>query len=229
MKIFPRKTLQRFGWLLILSLGWTGEVTASPALVKQYKCQACHRLSADQAPEELSAPDLFYAGDKFQKSWLERFLQHPEPIRPAGHTRDPGFLKGKPEASAPHPRLNPGDARQMADHLGTLKIMKTEKPLDLPALSKGMRVRVKILFERDYGCIACHQSYNLARQPRGGVSGPSLLDAGNRLRPEWVYQWLTAPKRFVPKGRMPAYAFDDETARKMTQYLMSHKKEPVKP
>lgn len=108
----------------------------------------------------------------------------------------------------------------------SLKTLKDLAPLELPELSKGARVRVKILFERDYSCIACHQSYNLARQPRGGISGPSLIDAGRRLRTEWVYQWLKNPKQFVPQGRMPLYAFDEETLRKMTQYIMSHKKEP---
>ena len=114
----------------------------------------------------------------------------------------------------------------MTDHLMSLKTLKGIQPLELPALSKGKRVRVKILFERDYSCIACHQSYNLARQPRGGVSGPSLIDAGRRLRPEWVYQWLKKPKQFITQGRMPLYTFDEETLRKMTQYIMSHKKDP---
>jgi len=57
------------------------------------------------------------------------------------------------------------------------------------------------------------------------VSGPSLLDAGNRLRPEWVYQWLKNPKAFAPQGRMPLYRFDEDTLKQLTQYLMSHKKD----
>ena len=212
-------------FLLIAGGGWS-EVTASPALVKAKQCDTCHRFSKNET--EKSAPDLFFAGDKFQKNWIEEYLQHPETIRLAGHTRDPGFLKGNPQYTGPHPVLDSNDAKQITNYLMSLKISKNTSPLELPTLSKGMRVRVKILFERDYSCIACHQSYNLARQPRGGVSGPSLINAGRRLRPEWIYQWLKNPKQFTSKGRMPLYTFDEETLRKMTQYILSHKKDPKK-
>ena len=218
----PKKTLL-IGLFLLIAGGWCVGIEASPALVKEKQCDTCHRFSKDES--EKSAPDLFFAGDKFQKNWLENFLRHPEVIRLSGHTRDPGFLKGTPQYTGPHPALNPKEAQQMTDYLMSLKVLKKVPPLELPALSKGTRVRVKILFERDYSCIACHQSYNLARQPRGGVSGPSLIDAGRRLRPEWVYQWLKNPKQFITRGRMPLYTFDEETLRKMTQYIMSHKKD----
>jgi len=212
------------GWLLLITGGWCTEAAAAPALVKSKQCDTCHRFSENEASK--TAPDLFFAGDKFQKKWLEHYLRQPETIRLAGHTGDPGFLKGAPQYSGPHPTLNLKEAQQMTDYLMSLKTLKNNPPLELPGLSKGKRVRVKFLFERDYSCIACHQSYNLTRQPRGGVSGPSLIDAGRRLRPEWIYQWLKNPKQFNPKGRMPLYSFDEETLRKMTQYIMSHKKGP---
>ena len=221
--ILPKKNFL-IGLFLLIAGGWIGGAEASPALVKEKHCDTCHRFSKSET--EKSAPDLFFSGNKFQRSWLEKFLRQPETIRLAGHTRDPGFLKGTPQYTDPHPALNPKEARQMTDHLMSLKILIELPPLELPALSKGKRVRVKILFERDYSCIACHQSYNLARQPRGGVSGPSLIDAGRRLRPEWVYQWLKNPRQFTTRGRMPLYTFDEETLRKMTQYIMSHKKDP---
>ena len=209
-------------FLLIAVAGHSG-AEASPELVKTKQCDTCHRFS--KSDTEKPGPVLFFAGDKFQKKWLEDYLKNPEAIRLAGHMRDPGFLKGQPQYTGPHPTLNPKEAAQMADHLMSLKILKDIPPLDLPALSKGQRVRIKILFERDYSCIACHQSYNLARQPRGGVSGPSLIDAGNRLRPEWVYQWLKDPEQFVTRSRMPRYKFDEETLLKITQYIISHKKD----
>jgi len=217
------KYIVLIGLSLLTAGGWCIGAEASPALVKKKQCDTCHRFSKNEA--EKSAPDLFFAGDKFQKQWLEGFLRQPEKIRLAGHTRDPGFLKGQPQYTGPHPSLSLQEAQQMTDHLISLKILKDTPPLELPALSKGARVRVKILFERDYSCIACHQSYNLARQPRGGVSGPSLIDAGRRLRPEWVYQWLKNPRQFSTRGKMPLYSFDEETLRKMTQYIMSHKKD----
>ena len=220
-------TLKKYlliGLCLMIAGGSYVGAEASPLLVKEKKCDTCHRFSKTET--EKSAPDLFFAGDKFQESWLDTFLKQPEVIRLAGHTRDPGFLKGTPQYTGPHPTLNPKEAQQMTDHLMSLKTLKDMPPLELSPLSKGKRVRVKILFERNYSCIACHQSYNLARQPRGGVSGPSLIDAGRRLRPEWVYQWLKNPKQFIKQGRMPLYTFDEETLREITQYIMFHKKDP---
>jgi mono/diheme cytochrome c family protein len=222
----PLKKTFWIGSFLLIAGIWCVEANAVPVLVKTKQCDTCHRFSKNEVQK--SAPDLFFAGDKFQKKWLENYLQQPETIRLAGHTRDPGFLKGQPQYTGPHPTLNLKEAEQMTDHLMSLKILKNIPPLELPELSKGTRVRVKILFERDYSCIACHQSYNLARQPRGGVSGPSLIDAGRRLRPEWIYQWLKNPKQFNPQGRMPLYSFDEKTLKKMTQYILSHKKDSKK-
>ncbi len=216
--------------ILICWVLWGQSLWAEPALpsapiwAADKGCATCHRFSPDQP--EGTAPDLFYAGNKFRKNWLVEYLQRPTVIRYAGHTRDPGFLKGQPEFTGPHPALNPQDAETLATALMSLKLPDLEAvSLDIAPLSKGKKVRTKILFERDHSCIACHESYNLARQPRGGVSGPSLIDAGNRLQAEWVYLWLKQPKTFLKKGRMPVFRFDEETLRNLTRYIASHKKE----
>ena len=111
------------GWFLLIAGGMVcRRAEASPALVKEKQCDTCHRFSKNET--EKSAPDLFFAGDKFQKKWLEKFLRQPEPIRLAGHTRDPGFLKGTPQYTGPHPALSLKEAQQMTDHLMSLKILK---------------------------------------------------------------------------------------------------------
>ncbi|MFQ5444530.1 MAG: hypothetical protein ACE5EK_07930, partial [Nitrospinales bacterium] len=63
---------------------------------------------------------------------------------------------------------------------------------------------------------------------RGGISGPSLVDAGNRLQPDWIYNWLKTPRRFEPKGRMPILNLDDETAVLLTKFLETLKKENIR-
>ncbi|TDJ58991.1 MAG: c-type cytochrome [Nitrospina sp.] len=218
------------GMILICWGLWGQSLWAEPALqtapawAEVEGCATCHRFSPNQP--ESTAPDLFYAGNKFQQDWLVEYLQRPTVIRQAGHTRDPGFLQGQPDFTGPHPVLKPKDAATLAAALMTLKLPDLETvALATTPLSEGKKVRIKILFERDYSCIACHESYNLARQPRGGVSGPSLIDAGNRLQAEWVYLWLQQPKIFLKKGRMPVYQFDEETLLNLTRYIASHKKE----
>lgn len=205
-----------------------GPAFANPgeALFKEKRCGACHRVSPDQPAENFPAPDLFYAGDKYQKDWMVSYLQKPEIIRKAGHPRDPGFLKGEPEFKGPHPGVSQKEAETLAGFLMTRKLANLEPlSLDLKPLGKVERVKAKMLFERDRSCIACHESYNLAGQPRGGISGPSLLNAGNRLQAEWVYRWLKNPKTFAEKSRMPVYDLDSSELLLMTRYVMSHKKE----
>ncbi|MBI5427839.1 MAG: cytochrome c [Nitrospinae bacterium] len=203
---------------------------AGPALIKEKGCDACHRFSPRDAatPESARGPDLFYAGNKFREKWLVEFLHKPAVVRKAGYITDPGFLEGKPEAP-PHVAAPLDEAKTLAGYLTTLKLPGIEEPAgDIDPLSKGNRAKVKILFERNYGCSACHETINLAGKIHGGVSGPSLVDAGNRLTAGWVSRWLKDPKLFLEKGRMPAFKLDDETAAQLVKYILSMKKENLK-
>ncbi len=216
MKFFVPTLL--FGCLLISS-----SVQANTTLAEKLGCASCHRFSSDAPNESHKAPDLFYAGNKFQETWLKKFLQNPVTIRKAGTINDPGFLQGVPTAP-PHPSLSKADALKMTEFLLSLTLpdIVTGQIDDIP-LSKGKRVRTKILFERNYGCIACHKGINLAGQARGGISGPYLANAGNRLKADWVFNRLKTPEKFLSKSRMPLYKFDDETTIKLTKYMMSLK------
>ncbi|MFQ5916120.1 MAG: c-type cytochrome, partial [Nitrospinota bacterium] len=53
------------------------------------KCVKCHNVSAPPAQtikerRKRKGPDLTGAGSKFQRGWLEEWLQKPTTIRPAG-------------------------------------------------------------------------------------------------------------------------------------------------
>src|SRR5690554_69421 len=64
-----------------------GAQAPSPELTAQ--CTSCHALTkpADTTVEHLwtrKGPDLWYAGDKFNRDWLVGWLQNPTTIRPGG-------------------------------------------------------------------------------------------------------------------------------------------------
>jgi mono/diheme cytochrome c family protein len=218
--------MQKTGRIILLAMGFLASIVASAVAspAEQHGCVDCHRFSSEDTRESPIGPDLFYAGDKFQEEWLAAFLRNPVTIRKAGHTNDPGFLLGDPKNLNPHQPLADKDAADMTQYLMTLRLpdLVTGK-VDAEPLSKGKRVRVKILFERDFSCIACHEGINLAGKARGGVSGPSLANAGNRLQPDWIYNWLKTPEKFLEKRRMPVLDLDDETAVQLTKYIMSLK------
>ena len=114
----------------------------------------------------------------------------------------------------------------MAEILMSLKMDGVETgKLDAEPLSKGQLTRIKILFERNYGCTACHQALNLAGQVRGGVSGPTFINAADRMNPNWIFNWLKSPGTFMAKGRMPVFDLDNETAAKLTKYILTIKKD----
>ena len=207
--------------VLITSFALAGEPNA---LFREKKCDSCHgfNLSSDRN----LAPNLRYAGEKFQSEWLEKYLNAPEPIRLMGYSTAPGFLKGKAPKS--HPAVSSEEAKVLSEFLMTLRSVKENNPVDSQPLSKGQKARVKIKFERDYGCTACHQAINLAHKPRGGLSGPSLVDAGNRLDPGWIYRWLTNPKAYKIKTRMPIFQMTKEDTIGLVKYIMTLKKENLR-
>ena len=205
-----------FAWLMNVCPVW-----ADPALLDEKGCGGCHRFSPD-TKQITQGPDLFYAGDKFYRGWLKEFLESPAVLRKTGYITDPGFLSGKPETDRLHPSLTQEESARAAAYLMTLRLSGLETgKVDGEPLSKGTRTRMKMLFERQYGCIACHEALNLAGQVRGGVSGPSLVDAGLRLRPDWIFHWLKTPKKFLSKGRMPLFELDEETVVLMAKYILS--------
>ena len=194
-------------------------------LIEEKKCSSCHRLTNLEISKR--GPDLFYAGNKFQSTWLLQYFQNPVIIRKAGTGSNPGFLKGEFKNS--HPVLSKKDAIQITREL--MKMVLPEMPdeiSNLKALSKGQKAKTKYEFERTFSCISCHQSLNLAGKSRGGISGPSLVDAGNRLKANWVANWLKNPKMFSEKNRMPIYKMDDKTRLRFTQFIMALKKENLR-
>jgi cbb3-type cytochrome oxidase cytochrome c subunit len=197
-------------------------------LLVEKNCNSCHRLTTEDQVNS-AGPDLHYSGNKFQSEWLKDFLTNPTVIRPSGVTTDPNFLKKTPENLPAHPSISKEEVDKLVNELMKLKIpLKKNELIDTHRLTKGQRAKIKYQFERTFSCISCHQSLNLVGKVRGGISGPSLFNAGNRLQAKWVYKWLNKPEIFIAKGRMPKYKMDSATRNNFTQFLMSLKKEQIK-
>jgi cbb3-type cytochrome oxidase cytochrome c subunit len=219
--------LRNFAFIcLLLSLL---PLTVEAGVLESNNCGSCHRLDISDTEKPFSGPDLHYAGSKFQLEWLKRFLNKPAVIRPAGFIADPGFLHGAPEKLASHPSFSEQEAAALAESLMDLKgAGQTLEPFSKDTLSKGQRAKIKYQLERTFGCISCHQNLNLAGKVRGGISGPSLVNAGNRLQAAWVATWLKTPEIYMSKSRMPRYKMDTATQNLFVQFIMTLKKENIK-
>ena len=207
--------------LLFWYFGSVLPVWAEPEEIGANGCRKCHRLSPKEKKSN-KGPDLFYAGDKFYNNWLYKFLQSPMVIREMNFLSGSYFLSEKANASEPHVALTKEGAKRVANFLMTLRLPNLEAgKVNDETLSKAESVRAKMLFEMSFGCISCHRALNLVGKVRGGVSGPSLVNSGLRLKPDWIFHWLKTPQKFKYKGRMPVFNLNEETATRLTKYILS--------
>lgn len=204
----------------------SGAVAAIPA-----SCASCHALAKPENPTvdhlwNRKGPDLWYAGDKFNRDWLVGWLQNPTPIRPGGamwfkHAK-PGEPRDTIDAAGieKHPAVDGGTAATLADALLQLKGdgLTTEGEFK----SEGANLTMgKMAFGKLRGCVACHQD-----QPgQGGVSGPQLYDAGKRLKPDYVLAYTRDPQRFDRFVWMPRLTLSDPDLQRLTAYIATLGKE----
>jgi mono/diheme cytochrome c family protein len=206
-----------------------GAQGASPDLTAQ--CASCHALTkpADASLDRLwtrKGPDLWYAGDKFNRDWLVGWLQDPTPIRPGGvlwfkHAK-PGEPRDTIDTAAveKHPKVDAATAGKLADALLQLKSggLVQEGAFKPEAVNMTMG---KLAFGKLRGCVACHQD-----QPgQGGLSGPELYDAGKRLRPDYVIAYTKNPQQFDPHVWMPTLTLSEPDLQRLTGYVVSLGKE----
>jgi mono/diheme cytochrome c family protein len=215
-----------FSALLFWYFGSVFPVWAEPEEIGANGCRECHRFSSKENKSD-KGPDLFYAGNKFYKNWVKKFLQSSTLIREVNVFSESDFLDEKNKASNSHVALAKEGAERVANFLMTLRLLNLEVgKVNKEPLSKGERAQTKMLFERSFGCISCHRTLNLVGKVRGGVSGPSLVNSGLRLKPDWVFHWLKAPQKFMYEGRMPVFDLDEETTVRITKYILSIRKNP---
>jgi cytochrome c2 len=214
---------------LALGLG-AGAAQAADILTQQ--CVACHAISKPDKASlermlERKGPDLYYAGNKFNKAWLVSWLQNPTTLRPGGvmYTHavkggSGGAVDTIDAAKVPaHPKLSAADAQAAADLLMNLKV----DGLVTAGAWKGETggSMASMLFSKLRGCTSCH-----AAKPGGPPnSGPELYSAGTRLQPDYVLAYMKDPQRFDPHVWMPSLGLTDADLQKLTGYLTTLKQE----
>lgn len=202
-------------------------------VIEQNRCAGCHEMNGGKArtiAEVLSkkAPDLFYAGSKFQEKFLTEFLQRPVRIRPAGtvflnYTAPGTEIDQIQEPPLCASGLSREDAVAATQYLITLKDPDMPTGIYKPG-AEFAKATAKMLFFKSGACNACHQVDMGVGDIKGGVSAPTLYNAGDRLNGDWVLSYIKDPQHWDPKAWMPKRELPDSTWQLLTNFLMTMKK-----
>ncbi|MFQ5784223.1 MAG: cytochrome C [Alphaproteobacteria bacterium] len=218
---------------LLVCVHAAGAAAIDGAALVGKSCVSCHNLSGPSpntfdALLKRRAPDLFYAGSKFNRTWLVGWLQKPTLIRPAGVI----YLKNivtkdkkdniRKESVAPCPtKLSQPEAEAVADYLMTLKDPNLKAGVVDPK-KKLRKHKALRLFRKKLPCIGCH-AITFGKRTMGGVTGPDLRDAGNRLNPDWVYAQIENPQYWDPMTWMPRIEMSHRKREMLTLFIISMK------
>jgi len=196
-------------------------------VIKKMECASCHNMTGKPGPETdglwRKGPALYYAGNKYNESWLKEWLQHPTQIRPSGMFYLDHVESGKKRdmirtTSFPeHVSLPAMEAESVAEVLlakRTKTAMIRAEKLD-PSINAGSAGEV--LFDKGNGCMACHR----IAPDYGGLSGPELYSAGKRLKSEYMLSFVRDPNRWNHKTYMPRRDLSEENLQKLVNYIES--------
>lgn len=164
-------------------------------LLWHFGCLSCHRLDengglAPGAAEE--PPDLTSGGRRLKASWLFAYLNDPAAYerRTWLKIRMPTYRMKTTEANAL--------VRFFAAH--------DQEPLFVAAPPDPQKVDVAVgrAVVEVLQCDRCHADSSEADKLATPALAPSYRDAAERLRPDWVVQWILDPASLIPGTRMPA-------------------------
>jgi mono/diheme cytochrome c family protein len=201
---------------------------AGRTLIDHYNCTGCHVLEGRGGDIRAYIPDKGYQppvltpeGAKVQSDWLFKFLREPYPIRPWLRMRMPTFGLTAAEITA----IN----QYFMAYNGVIAPFHYVKVEDLDPASVR---RGKEIFD-DLQCLSCHVLSEESLARRGASSlAPNLALAHERLRPDWIIDWLTDPQKIDPGTNMPSFFYSegerlyddaDEQIRALRDYLLTLK------
>ena len=167
-------------------------------ILKNNNCMGCHIIEnrggdilANYFAPEYAPPNLNTEGAKVQPRWLLNFLEKPMTIRPNLLVRMPSFALGEEKWNSLIKYFQYYDG-QTTPYEGHYKPMKN-----------SVEFRAGEKLHEMGACNNCH-FYGVTRPLQGAQTwAPNLALTKERLRPEWVVDWLNNPQEIMPGTKMP--------------------------
>lgn len=172
-------------------------------IFQKYSCFKCHSLNYAGGSV---APDLTIIGSQLNSQWMKEYFKIPYSVRPIVEERMPNLFISEKEVET------------LINYFNTALI---DDSIEIPVglLQNRSVERGKSLFKEKYGCQGCH-----IIEGKGGYVGPTLDDAGDRLKPAYLFNWLLNPQKFKPNTIDPRTGMSSQEAMDITSYLLTFKK-----
>jgi cytochrome c2 len=195
--------------------------------IGEFHCRQCHRVNdrggAIAARYEYAwdqPPNLNGQGQKVRPGWMYNFISQPTALRPWLQLR------------MPTPAMKGSQREAIVAYFAALD--KASYPFvhqPIPPL-KGERLnQAQQLFQK-FQCIRCHLLSNAGKLQPGELA-PDLALSRERLRREWIYQFIIDPQKIMPGTRMPTFFLlvdEDDPKSRMTplpQFFQGHIEEQI--
>ena len=182
------------------------QIETGRLLVSKFNCQGCHTMDGKEglirsAIEDLGGapPVIEGEGAKVQEKWLDEFLRHPTTIRPWLTYRMPTFGFGEEEAD------------HLVKYFVNLAHQEVSyKGLVLPETTPEKLDTGKMLFEK-FQCVKCHKVDMTSMAMGASFLAPDLTLTKERLKTDWVVNWLKDPQAMQEGTMMPGFFPDGQS------------------
>ena len=200
--MLPRQLLQASCGTCHLSEEVTGAGVLSEGrlLITNKGCSGCHDMN-DLFEQEPRGPDLAGLGNKVRRGWLYRWLKNP---------RD--YLKN---SRMPTFRLQEDEILSLVEFLLSLA-SRNDPPHKINTLptAAGDEDRGRTLVAESR-CITCHSING-----KGGKLAPELERVGDKVREDWVANFLRNVHYYQPEKIMLEYNFTDQDALDIAAHIL---------
>lgn len=184
------------------------QIDAGRRVVKKYNCTGCHEIEAEGGDytdvivahegldpitaKQLSPPPLESEGARVYPDWLFEFLKNPSDIRYGLKVRMPTFGMSDEEATT------------LVKYFSALDDEPFPYETLEPPMSTSAELRVgKQIFD-ELKCDACHPSIGETIPEGSDKAGrPDLSLARDRLKPDWLIDWMKDPQSIQRGTAMP--------------------------
>jgi cytochrome c2 len=174
-------------------------LTRGRLLIKDKGCTGCHEIN-EFFEEESRGPDLSGIGNKVTLGWLYHWLKNP---------RD--YLK---KSRMPSYKLQDDQIISLIEYLMSLN-EKTSPPhiIEQSPIEEGDVDKGKILVGESR-CISCHSISD-----RGGKLSPELERVGDKVREDWLANFMRNIHYYQPEKKMLEYNFSDQNALNIAAFI----------